>query len=124
MLGRGGSRRGSGGSRSGRRSRSGFGLGSRSGLGGGGAGAVRQGAQQGADFDRVAFGGDDLGQGAGLGRVDFQSDLVGFQLQQRLVQRYGVADVLQPFRDRRFRDRLAQNGDRDFQGHDVLTFFS
>ena len=26
------------------------------------------------------------------GRVDFQSDLVGLQLEQRLVQRYGVAD--------------------------------
>ena len=48
-------------------------------------------------------------------RVDFQSDLVGLQLQQRLVQRDRVARLLQPFRDRRFGDRLAQRGDLDFR---------
>ena len=51
------------------------------------AGAVRDLAEQRADGDRVAGLRRDVGQDAGGGRRHFQRDLVGFQLDQRLVHR-------------------------------------
>ena len=57
----------------------------------GGAGAVADLAEQGADRDRLAVLGGDLGEHAGGRRGHLDRHLVGLELDQRLVGRDGVA---------------------------------
>ena len=59
---------------------------------------------------------EDLRHGAGDRRGDLGVDLVGGDLEQRLVALDRVALVLEPFQDRAFDDRLAELGHLD-RGH-------
>ena len=70
-------------------------------------------AEQRADRDGLAVLDRDLGEHAGGRRRHFERDLVGFQLDQRLVDRDGFARLLEPFADGRFGDRFAKRGDAD-----------
>src|SRR5436305_113145 len=63
--------------------------------------------EQCADGDRLAVLGDDLAQRAGRGRGDFDGDLVGLKLDQRLVDRNRIAGLLEPAADGRLGDGLA-----------------
>ncbi len=51
------------------------------------------------------------------GRGHFHRDLVGLQLQQRLVPLHRIAFLLEPFGDGGFGDGLAHRGHFDFDGH-------
>ena len=79
----------------------------------GGTAAVAQDREPRTDLDGVALGHDDLGQHAGGRRRDLGVDLVGRHLEQRLVERDRVADLLEPRGDRALGDRLAQLRHRD-----------
>ena len=70
------------------------------------AGAVADDRQVGADRDGVVLADEDLLQGAGHRRRDLGVDLVGGDLEQRLVDLDGVADALQPAGHGAFGDRL------------------
>ncbi|EME96437.1 ABC transporter ATPase, partial [Streptomyces mobaraensis NBRC 13819 = DSM 40847] len=108
--GRGGSRsRGSG-----RGSRSG-GRGSRGRGGGGGRSGTRgtDHGELGADLGDLVLADDDLQQDAGGGGRDLGVDLVGRDLEQRLVLGDLLADLLQPAGDGALGDRLAQRGQHD-----------
>ena len=59
----------------------------------------------------------DLGQHAGGRRRNLRVDLVGGDLEQRLVAIDRVADLLDPADDRAFGDRLAHLGHHDGCGH-------
>ena len=74
-------------------------------------------SQHGADLDRGVLLGPDLQQGAGDRRGDLGVDLVGGDLEQRLVDRHGVADLLEPAGDGAFGDRFTEGGESDFGGH-------
>ena len=78
-------------------------------------------AEQRADGDRLAFLGDDLVEHAGGRRRHFDRHLVGFELDQRLVDGDGVADLLEPLADGRFGDGFAEGRNADF-GHGHLAF--
>ena len=66
-----------------------------------------------ADLDRLARLGEDLGERAGGGRGHLGVDLVGGDLDDRLVVLDAVADLLGPLEDRALGDRLAHRGHRD-----------
>ncbi len=66
--------------------------------------------QLGADLDGLVLLDLDLQQLAGDGRGDLGVDLVGGDLEQRLVDRYVVTDRLQPAGDRALGDGLAESG--------------
>ena len=66
--------------------------------------------------DRLPFLDLDLGEHAGDRRRDLRVDLVGRNLEQRLVAVDRVADLLDPADDRAFGDRLAHLGHHDV-GH-------
>lgn len=69
-----------------------------------------------ADRHRVAFGRADLQHHAGHRRRHFGVDLVGADLEQRLIGSDRVAHLLEPARDRAFGDGLAQLREGDV-GH-------
>ncbi len=66
-----------------------------------------------ADRDGVAGRGEDLGQRAGSGGGDLGVDLVGGDLDDRLVRGERVALALEPFEDDALGDRLAHLRHRD-----------
>ena len=72
--------------------------------------------EHGPDFDGVALGDLDLGEVAGHRCGHLSVDLLGRDLEERLVSGHGVADLLEPLRDRAFGDRLTELGHRDV-GH-------
>ncbi len=84
---------------------------------GGGAEPLADAAEHGAGSDGVAILGDDFRQDAGGRRVDFERDLVGFELDQRLVGLDGVAGFFEPAADGRFGNGFAEGGNEDFSGH-------
>jgi len=77
--------------------------------------------QERVDAHGLAFLGDDLGQLAGDRRGDLDGHLVGLQFAQQLVGRHGVARLLEPGGDGRFRDAFAEGGHTDFDGHWVSS---
>ena len=85
----------------------------------GGLALVADQRQQAADLDRVVLLGLDLQQGAGDGGGDLGVDLVGGDLEERLVDRDGVAHLLQPAGDGALGDGLAQCREGDFGGHEA-----
>src|SRR5690606_28582866 len=60
---------------------------------------------------------DDGREYAGLGRRDFDVDLVGLELDERLADRHGITFLLEPLRDAGVDDRLAHFGDDNVGGH-------
>ena len=93
----------------------GGGLGRRAGLAlGGAAGAIRDLAEQRADRDGLAILGDDLAEHAGGRRRHFDGDLVGLQFDQRLVDRHGVAGLLEPAADGGLGHGFAERRNADF----------
>ena len=78
----------------------GGGLGGRGGrLGGGSRRAVIDLSEQRADRDGLAILGGDLAERARRWRRDFDGDLVGLEFDQRLVDRDGIAGLLEPAAD-------------------------
>src|SRR6267143_1474685 len=86
---------------------------SSAGEGGRSAGAVLDLTEQRADRDGVAVLGRHVGKHAGGGRRHLDRHLVGLELDQRLVDRDGVARLLEPAADRRLADRFAEGGNAD-----------
>ena len=82
-------------------------------------GRVRDDGQLATDQDDGVLRGDDAGEDAGRGARDLGVDLVGGDLEQRLVGLHGVAFRLEPPGDRAFGDALAQLGHRDGDRHVV-----
>jgi hypothetical protein len=89
------------------------GLGGRGSRLGGGASFVDL-PEQCTDRDRFAILGNDLAQRAGRRRRNFDGDLVGFKLDQRLVDRNRIAGLLEPAADGRLGDGLAERRNADF----------
>ena len=85
-------------------------------VGAAGLGLVTDHRQHGADLDGVVLVDLDLHQRAGHGGGDLGVDLVGGDLQERLVDRHLVADLLEPAGDGAFGDGLAERGEGDFGG--------
>src|SRR5260221_349181 len=77
----------------------------------------RDDAEHRADLDGSPGLDADLGQVTGGGGVDLERDLVGLQLEHRLVDRDRVADRLEPFGDGRLGDRFAERRHDDLRGH-------
>jgi hypothetical protein len=73
------------------------------------------------DGDGLAFLDADLGHHAGGRRRDLRVDLVGGDLEQRLVAIDLVADLLDPADDRAFGNRLAHLGHHNISRHDGLS---
>ncbi len=90
-------------------------------FGGGRALTLGNGTQERSDLDVGAFGGRNLAERPGCRGVDLQRHLVGFQLEQRLVRCYGIADRLEPFGDRRLGNRFTQDGNLDLCRHSDLS---
>ena len=63
--------------------------------------------------DRLAFGDENLGEHAGRRCRNLGVDLVRRDLEHRLVALHLIADLLQPFRQRAFRNRFAHLGHDD-----------
>ena len=72
--------------------------------------AVADDREVGADGDGVVLLDEDLLQGAGDRGGDLGVDLVGGDLEERLVDLHRVADALEPPRDRPLGDGLAERG--------------
>ena len=73
--------------------------------------------ERGADLDGLVLGDQDRLDHAGDRRRDLGVDLVGGDLEQRLVDLDAVADLLQPAGDRAFRDALAECRETDGFAH-------
>jgi hypothetical protein len=71
-------------------------------------------AEQRADRDGLAVLGDDLAERARGRRRDFDGDLVGLELDQRLVDRDGIAGLLEPAADGGLGDGLAERRNANF----------
>ena len=67
-----------------------------------------------ADFDGLAFRDNNLNEGAGCRRRDLCINLVGRDLQDRLVTLDGVANLLHPLRNCALGNGLAHLGHRNF----------
>ena len=70
--------------------------------------------EQRADGNRLAVLGRDLAEHTGGWRRHFDGDLVGLELDQRLVHRDGVAGLLEPAADGGFRHGLAERRNTNF----------
>ena len=70
--------------------------------------------EQRADGDRLAVLGGDLAEHSGGRRRHFDGDLVGFELDQRLVHRHGIAGLLEPAANGGFRHGLAECRNTNF----------
>src|SRR5690625_2803906 len=73
-------------------------------------------AKQGADLNILAFLNLDLAQYPGGRRIDLQGDLIGFQLDQRLIFRHLVAFSLQPLEYGGFGNRFTERWHSDLDG--------
>ncbi len=97
--------------------------GSRRSLGGGGGRdlarrwGIADHGHVGLDCRRRALGQQDLLQEAGNGAGYLGIDLVGLDLDQRLISRDRIANLLEPATDRALGDRLAQLRHLDDRGH-------
>ena len=78
-------------------------------------------AEQRADRDRLAVLRRDIAERARSGRRHLDRHLVGFELDQRLVDRDRVTRLLEPFADGGLGDGFAERGDADFS-HDRVPF--
>ena len=76
-------------------------------------GAGTDDGQNGADLGRLVLVDADFQEGSGNRGRDFGVDLVGGNLEQRLVDLYGVADALQPAGHSAFGDAFTQGRQRD-----------
>ena len=76
-------------------------------------GAAGDPAELAAGLDRRAVGGVDLGERAARRRGHLDRDLVGLELAEHLVLGDRVADLLEPGRDRRLADALAERRHHD-----------
>ena len=76
---------------------------------------------QGADLDGLAFGHPNNEQYTLCRRRDLRVNLIGDDLDQRLILGDGLARLLQPLADRAFRDGLAKLRHRDVGGHDSIS---
>jgi hypothetical protein len=74
------------------------------------------------DRDRVAVFGGDVAQHPGRRRRHLDRDLVGLELHQRLVDRDGIAGLLEPLADGRLGDGFAERRDADV-GHALNPSF-
>ena len=74
------------------------------------------------DRNGFALFGPDFGDDAGHGRRNLRIDLVGRNLEQRLITFDRVADLLDPAHDRAFRDRLAHLRHHDIGSHRTASF--
>ena len=92
------------------------GLGSLGGRGGGAVTGVDR-SEHRADLHGVADGNRVLAHDAGDRRRDLDRDLVGLEAGDRLVDRDGLAGLLQPLAEGGFGDRFTQDGDGDFGCH-------
>jgi hypothetical protein len=81
--------------------------------------AFRDGTEDRAHLNRRAFLHRDRLQRAVGRRRHFDGHLVGFEFEQRLVARDGIAFLLEPARDGRFRHRFTHRGDLDVDAHSV-----
>ncbi len=70
-----------------------------------------------ADFDVGAFLVLDVGEDAGAIGADFEIDLLGLELDERIAGVDRVALLLQPLRDARFDDGFAELGNNDIGRH-------
>jgi hypothetical protein len=86
-------------------------------LGGGRALALLDRAEDRADLDLGALLDRDLRQAAAGRGVELERDLVGLQLDDRLVRLDLLADLLEPFGDRGLGDRFAEGRDLDLHAH-------
>ncbi|MGY4304685.1 hypothetical protein ACVIJ6_001928 [Bradyrhizobium sp. USDA 4369] len=86
--------------------------GSRGGLGG--HSAIIDLAEQRADGNRLAVLGDDLAERAGRRSRHLDRHLVGFELDERLVDRHGVAGLLEPAADGGFGDGFTERRNANF----------
>jgi hypothetical protein len=68
--------------------------------------AVRDGAEEGANFDRITFLHHNLGQNAGGGRRDLDRYFVRFEFDERFVGGYLFASLLKPLPYPRLYDGL------------------
>ena len=80
---------------------------------GGGGGAAADAAERAAGLHGLALPGVDLGERAAGRRRHLDRDLVGLELAEHLVLGHRVADLLEPGRDRRLGDALAERRHRD-----------
>ena len=96
------------------------GLVGRAARGGARGGRVADDGQHGADLDGLVLLDLDLEDGARDGGGDLGVDLVGGDLEQRLVHLDGVADGLEPGGDGALGDALAELGKGDGRCHDVV----
>ena len=88
----------------------------------GGALARRaDGGQRGADLHRLVLADEDLHERPGERRRDLGVHLVGGDLEQRLVERDGVADLLEPPGDGAFGDALTERGHQHGVRHDQAS---
>ena len=71
-------------------------------------------AEQRADRDGLAVLGRDLAEHAGGRRRHFDGDLVGLELDQRLVHRHGIAGLLEPAADGGLGHGLAERRNANF----------
>jgi len=78
------------------------------------AGAVRDHGDNCADRRDVASRHADFSEHAGRGRRHFHRNLVGFDLDQDLVERHRLAGLFLPLQKRRFRHRFRQLRNLDF----------
>ena len=86
---------------------------------GGGRGAFLDHGDDRLDLDGVADRDLEFLDHARDGRGRLDGDLVGLEADDRLVDRDGIADVLEQFADGRFGDRFTQRGNFDFGGHNL-----
>ena len=84
------------------------------------AGAGLEHRQHFADLHVGAFLMLDLVEHAGVLGADFEIDLLGLELDERLAGGDRVALLLQPARDARFDDRFTELGNDDVDGHGIL----
>ena len=92
------------------------------GLGCGGLRAgLADGGQGGADGDGLVLGDEDLGERAGERRRDLGVHLVGGDLEQRLVERDGVTDGLEPAGHGALGHALAESGHQHGVRHDLAS---
>src|SRR5690606_33770996 len=84
---------------------------------------LRDRSEPSADLDRPAFPGGDLLQGARRRRGHLGGDLVGLQLDNRLVDGDRVALLLEPPADGCLGYGLAECGYADFGGHRLVPWF-
>src|SRR6185437_3794001 len=78
-------------------------------------------SEQRADRDRLAVLGGDLAERAGGRRRDLDRDLVGLELDQRFIDRHGIAGLLEPAADGGLGHGLAERRNTNFSHWSVSS---